>query len=146
MIATFNFYVENPQEVANLFTFVAVAIIIGYLIAKLRRLEITLDNLRPKHEQPSLHLLNDDVRLCASTNALSVPEKVTRFLIVRPDQLYCDSCVQQSLDMKWRQQVQLVTATLATTGLFKRENAQCSVCSEVKQVTRVRSSPSLQSK
>ena len=124
-------------------TLSALSAIINYLIAKLRGLEIALDNLRAKQAQPSHLLSTDDLRLCAS---LSVPEKVARFLIVRPDQVYCDGCVQQSLNMKWRQQVQLVTATLAATGLFKRENAQCSVCNEVKQVTRVCSNSSLQGK
>lgn len=48
---------------------------------------------------------------------------------------YCDSCIQERLGLKWRQQVQLVTATLAVTHLFTRERSECSTCHEMKQVT-----------
>lgn len=135
-----SFYVDSPREIANIVMFVVVAVTLNYLTAKLRRFKSTLEDATPK--PPSLPRSKDDVGVIASANGISVPEKVTKFLIERPHQLHCDSCVQQSLQMKWRQQVQLVTGTLAATGLFKRESSQCSVCGEVKQVTRLQFSPS----
>jgi len=45
----------------------------------------------------------------------SVPEKVSEFLIKCSGRKYCDACIQERLGFKWRQQVQLVTATLAVT-------------------------------
>jgi hypothetical protein len=39
------------------------------------------------------------------------------------------------LGLRWRQQVQLVTATLAVTSSFERKQARCCTCDEVKQVT-----------
>lgn len=37
--------------------------------------------------------------------------------------------------MRWRQQVQLVTATLGVTSGYRRNNAACCTCGETKQVT-----------
>jgi hypothetical protein len=48
--------------------------------------------------------------------------------------MYCDTCIQERLGLKWRQQVQLITATLAVTESFKRDLGQCCTCHEVKQV------------
>jgi hypothetical protein len=50
--------------------------------------------------------------------------------------MYCDTCIQERLGLKWRQQVQLITATLAVTSGFKRELNQCCSCNGLKQVTR----------
>jgi hypothetical protein len=50
--------------------------------------------------------------------------------------MYCDSCIQERLGLKWRQQVQLITATLAVTDSFKRDIGRCSTCQEVKQVIK----------
>jgi len=47
---------------------------------------------------------------------------------------YCDRCIQERLGLKWRQQVQLVTATLAVTGAFIRGRGECCTCHETKQV------------
>jgi hypothetical protein len=65
----------------------------------------------------------------------TVPERINEFLLRRPGRPYCDRCIQERLGLRWRQQVQLVTATLAVTGAFKRENAVCSTCMDRKQVT-----------
>jgi hypothetical protein len=36
------------------------------------------------------------------------------------------------MGLKWRQQVQLITATLAVTPWFEREIGSCCVCKETK--------------
>ncbi len=64
----------------------------------------------------------------------SVPEKISDFLIRRQGGTYCDTCIQERLGLKWRQQVQLITATLAVTECFKRELGRCRTCDDVKQV------------
>lgn len=48
--------------------------------------------------------------------------------------MYCDDCVQERLGLKWRQQVQVITATLAVTGSFDRRMGICCVCHKSKQV------------
>jgi hypothetical protein len=48
---------------------------------------------------------------------------------------FCDGCIQIRLDLKWRQQVQSVTMTLAVTPLFDRTQGECHQCQESKQVT-----------
>jgi hypothetical protein len=48
--------------------------------------------------------------------------------------MYCDTCISERLGLKWRQQVQLITATLAVTGWFDRDVKECSNCHEMKQV------------
>lgn len=64
----------------------------------------------------------------------TVPEKISQFLMRCSGRKYCDTCIQERLGLKWRQQVQLVTATLAVTSSFEREFGQCCTCSEQKQV------------
>jgi hypothetical protein len=63
-----------------------------------------------------------------------IPEKIRDFLTERPGRRYCDSCIQERLGLRWRQQVQLVTATLAVTRSFKRDRSMCCTCNEEKQV------------
>jgi hypothetical protein len=65
----------------------------------------------------------------------SLPEKVSAFLGRRPGRAYCDTCIQERLGLKWRQQVQLVTATLAVTDSYVRKFARCCNCSSERQVT-----------
>ncbi len=67
---------------------------------------------------------------------MSVPEKINDFLLARAKRAYCDGCIQERLGLKWRQQVQLVTSTLAVTPNFARENGLCCNCQERKQVVR----------
>jgi hypothetical protein len=63
-----------------------------------------------------------------------IPAKIRDFLIERPMRRYCDRCIQERLGLKWRQQVQLVTATLGVTGSFTRQQGKCCTCQETKQV------------
>jgi hypothetical protein len=67
--------------------------------------------------------------------AMTVPERICHFLIQRSGRRYCDTCIQERLGLKWRQQVQLITATLAVTAAFTREVHACCTCNETKQVT-----------
>jgi hypothetical protein len=64
----------------------------------------------------------------------SVPQKISDFLVRRQNRMYCDTCIQERLGLKWRQQVQLITATLAVTDSFRRDLGQCCTCHEEKQV------------
>jgi hypothetical protein len=64
----------------------------------------------------------------------SVPERINAFLKERKERPYCDSCIQESLGLKWRQQVQLITATLCVTSSFRRERGLCCNCKNHKQV------------
>jgi hypothetical protein len=66
----------------------------------------------------------------------SIPERIHDFLHDRLGRAYCDDCVQERLGLKWRQQVQMITATLAVTTLFARALGICSTCGQEKQVTR----------
>ena len=74
-------------------------------------------------------------------SSMTVPERISEFLAQRRERMYCDTCIQERLGLKWRQQVQLITATLAVTGAFSREVNTCCTCQEVKQVTKAVSSP-----
>lgn len=67
--------------------------------------------------------------------SMTVPQRINDFLAQRQERMYCDSCIQERLGLKWRQQVQLITATLAVTTAFRREFNACCTCEEVKQVT-----------
>jgi len=67
---------------------------------------------------------------------VNIPGKVNDFLLARMRRPYCDGCIQERLGLKWRQQVQLVTSTLAVTPSFIRENGTCCNCEEQKQVVR----------
>jgi hypothetical protein len=64
----------------------------------------------------------------------TVPRKVSEFLTQRQGRNYCDICIQERLGLKWRQQVQLITATLACTEVFTRDLGACCICNETKQV------------
>jgi len=67
--------------------------------------------------------------------SMTVPERISDFLSQRQERMYCDTCIQERLGFKWRQQVQLITATLAVTATFRREFNKCSTCQVIKQVT-----------
>jgi hypothetical protein len=66
---------------------------------------------------------------------LSLAEKISIFLKERQGRMYCDACIQERLGLKWRQQVQLVTATLAVTEGYAREFSCCGVCQIERLVT-----------
>jgi hypothetical protein len=67
--------------------------------------------------------------------SLSLPEKISNFLTNRRGRMYCDPCIQERLGLRWRQQVQLVAATLAVTPGYAREFGSCCVCQTDRQVT-----------
>jgi hypothetical protein len=73
--------------------------------------------------------------------ARSVPERINSFLLEHKDEPYCDSCIQQWLGLKWRQQVQLITATLSVTPSFRRNRGFCCSCKDHKQVIVALSAP-----
>jgi hypothetical protein len=64
----------------------------------------------------------------------TVPERINEFLVRCAGRAYCDHCIQERLGLRWRQQVQLVTATLAVTSGYRRNNAACCTCGDTKQV------------
>jgi hypothetical protein len=64
----------------------------------------------------------------------TVPKRINDFLVERKGRSYCDACIQERLGLKWRQQVQLISATLAVTDDFERDLDQCSTCQDTKQV------------
>jgi hypothetical protein len=66
--------------------------------------------------------------------SMTIPQRISDFLSQRQERMYCDSCIQERLGLKWRQQVQLITATLAVTSAFCREVNKCCTCEEIKQV------------
>ena len=66
---------------------------------------------------------------------MTVPERISDFLSRRRERRYCDTCIQERLGLKWRQQVQLITATLGVTTGFRRAFDRCCTCQEIKQVT-----------
>jgi hypothetical protein len=61
-----------------------------------------------------------------------VPARVRDFLRGQPGRIYCDACIQALLGLKWRQQAQLITATLAVTSEFDRGRGVCSNCNQTK--------------
>ncbi len=72
----------------------------------------------------------------AAMSSRTVPKRISDFLLEREGRMYCDACIQERLGLKWRQQVQLITATLAVTGAYERNQDRCCTCNEVKQVTQ----------
>jgi len=67
--------------------------------------------------------------------SMTLPYRISDFLNQRRERMYCDSCIQERIGLKWRQQVQLITATLAVTTAYRREFNKCCTCEEFKQVT-----------
>jgi len=73
-------------------------------------------------------------------SARTVPQRIHDFLAERKGRSYCDACIQERIGLKWRQQVQLITATLAVTDGYDRGLDRCSTCLETKQVIQARAS------
>ena len=71
-------------------------------------------------------------------SARTVPQRIHDFLVERKGRSYCDACIQERIGLKWRQQVQLITATLAVTDGYDRGLDRCSTCQETKQVIQAR--------
>ncbi len=66
---------------------------------------------------------------------LTFPEQINAYISKgRPD-AYCDDCIAEGLDTERLEQVQLVTATLATTASFNRATGECAICGNVTAIT-----------
>jgi uncharacterized protein DUF4118 len=131
----FSFYVANPVELVGLLIFVAAAIVIGYLATELRearRAPATISPVIEQRQPAGLSVV--DVPKSETSSGGTVPERVKDFIVQAGSAAYCDACIQDRLGLKWRQQVQLITATLAVTDSFQREPGSCSGCGESKQV------------
>jgi hypothetical protein len=131
----FSFYVANPVELVGLLIFVAAAIVIGYLATELRearRAPAPANSVAAPRQPARLSVVEPSKS--EATSGGTVPERVRDFIVQAGSAAYCDGCIQDRLGLKWRQQVQLITATLAVTDSFRREPGSCSGCSESKQV------------
>ncbi len=132
----FSFYIANPTEIVSLLIFAAAAIVIGYLVAERRAAQPQQpeDNVPVTSAASRVVRAVDPPAIDASAGAGTVPERVKEFIAHAGEATYCDGCIQDRLGLKWRQQVQLITATLAVTKSFKRAQGPCFACNEVKQV------------
>jgi hypothetical protein len=131
----FSFYVANPVELVGLLLFVAAAIVIGYLTTELseaRRAPVTTSPVAASRQPSRLSVV--EIPKSETASGGTVPERVKDFIVEAGSAAYCDGCIQDRLGLKWRQQVQLITATLAVTDSFRREPGSCSGCGESKQV------------
>lgn len=64
-------------------------------------------------------------------SSLAISERVNIYITKgRPD-AYCDACIAIALDHSPLREVELVTATLATTQDFNRSIRECDICSNV---------------
>jgi hypothetical protein len=50
--------------------------------------------------------------------------------------MYCNDCLQTHTGLKWRQQVNLVIATLSVTAYFKLGDGECCACNRTKRVVQ----------
>jgi Domain of unknown function (DUF4118) len=138
----FSFYVANPAELVGLLIFAAAAIVIGYLATELRearRAALTKRVTESPAMPSAANGASQPVDAAAGDGHPSsgtVPERVKEFIIHSDGATFCDGCIQDRLGLKWRQQVQLITATLAVTDSFARAPGHCSSCAELKQVIR----------
>jgi hypothetical protein len=132
----FSFYVANPVELVGLLIFVAAAIVIGYLATELREARRAPAPTSPATapRRPTTRLSVIEAPKSETSSGGRVPERVKDFIVQAGSAAYCDGCIQDRLGLKWRQQVQLITATLAVTDSFRREPGSCSGCGEGKQV------------
>jgi Domain of unknown function (DUF4118) len=131
----FSFYVANPVELVGLLLFVTAAIVIGYLATELRearRARAATSPVATPRQPTRLSIVETPKPETASGG--TVPERVKDFIVQADAAAYCDGCIQDRLGLKWRQQVQLITATLAVTETFRREPGSCSGCGESKQI------------
>ena len=142
-----NYYFNNPKRIIGLAFFVVALVIIGYLAAHLRHARrassVPIVPLRPDtpaamETQAAAEAKPAAPDLPFVARTPTVPERVKDFLTGHEGEMYCDSCIQANLGLKWRQQVQLITATLGVTRDFKRDLAQCRGCEEVKQATQAK--------
>jgi len=67
---------------------------------------------------------------------MTVPDRVNQFISINGPAAYCDGCIREALDVARNQQVQQITAALATTSDFTRSLESCSVCKNELQVIK----------
>jgi hypothetical protein len=133
----FSFSVADRRDIMALLIFVSAALLTAYLADEIRR-------LRHARFHAGFHAGRGPASIAApDLPALNfggptrtVPERIAEFLVGHEQAMFCDQCIQDQLGLKWRQQVQLVTATLAVTSLFQRDSGQCQTCNQFKQVIK----------
>jgi hypothetical protein len=135
----FSFRLDHWRDIMALLIFLAAALLSGYLVDEARRLRRTASA-----RTAPIAVGDSDVQTAAPDRPVlhfggpsrTVPERIAEFLVSHECAMYCDQCIQDQLGLKWRQQVQLVTATLAVTDLFQRDSGQCQICNQLKHVIR----------
>jgi Domain of unknown function (DUF4118) len=120
-----SFSLADRRDMTALLIYLCAALLSGYLVDEVGRLRRAPSGAAP---------VRPVLKFGGPTR--TVPERVAEFLVGRENAMYCDQCIQDQLGLKWRQQVQLVTATLAVTRLFQRDSGQCRTCNQFKQVIR----------
>ncbi|MEP0324570.1 hypothetical protein [Bauldia litoralis] len=68
--------------------------------------------------------------------AMTIPERINRFLTERKPSIFCDGCIAKNLDLSKPQEAQRVTSAFETTSDFVREYGVCSLCGEVRLAIR----------
>ncbi|WP_312128822.1 MarR family transcriptional regulator [Lysinibacillus capsici] len=63
--------------------------------------------------------------------------EIVQNFINSENDLYCDDCLSEKLDIKPRQQVNQICNKLKIQGLLKREVKQCSSCSKDKLINKL---------
>jgi Domain of unknown function (DUF4118) len=132
----FSFRIDHWRDVLALLIFLAAALLSGYLVDGIRRLRHAASAPAAQGDPAAESTLPDRPVLRFAGPTRTVPERIAEFLVGHERAMYCDQCIQDQLGLKWRQQVQLVTATLAVTNLFQRDSGQCQNCNQLKHVIR----------
>jgi Domain of unknown function (DUF4118) len=132
----FSFRVDHWRDVRALLIFLATALLSGYLVDEARRLRRATSAPAVPGDSTARSISPDRPVLRFAGPTRTVPERIAEFLVGHERAMYCDQCIQDQLGLKWRQQVQLVTATLAVTNLFQRDSGQCQNCKQLKHVIR----------
>jgi hypothetical protein len=134
----FSFSVTDRRDVMALLIFLAAALLAGYLVDEIRRLrrDSRSPAASPFGGSVAQNAAPDRPALNFSGPTRTVSERVAEFLVGHGHAMYCDQCIQDQLGLKWRQQVQLVSATLAVTNMFQRDSGQCQNCNQFKQVIK----------
>jgi hypothetical protein len=130
----FSFSITDRRDIMALLIFLAAALLAVYLADEIRRLRRAAWSLSPLADSAAHSTARPALNFGGATR--TVPERIAEFLVGHEQAMYCDQCIQDQLGLKWRQQVQLVTATLAVTNLFQRDSGQCQTCGQLKQVIK----------
>lgn len=68
--------------------------------------------------------------------AVTVEERIARFLEEQGGAAFCDDCLPKRVGLKNRHQARNATSALGASANFERRRAICSACSAEKTVTR----------